>query len=112
MGRDRGRRPSEALIARVSKSRARPSPRFARAAATSSSCGRPRRAPTTNASRSTVPREQTWDRLLRETGAFGIHFEDYPEMQGLELPEWSHLSREIARRASRAPMSACYVSGT
>ncbi len=43
-----------------------------------------------------VPRGRTWDRLLRETGSFGIHFEDYPEMQGLELPEQSHLTREAA----------------
>jgi len=49
-----------------------------------------------------APRDKTWDRLLRETGAFGIHFEDYPEMQGLELPELSHLSRESATRFTRA----------
>ncbi len=47
-------------------------------------------------------RDKTWDRLLRETGAFGIHFEDYPEMQGLKVPEWSHLSRESATRFTRA----------
>jgi hypothetical protein len=49
-----------------------------------------------------APRARTWDRLLRETGAFGIHFEDYPEMQNLEVPEWSHLSRESATRFTRA----------
>lgn len=49
-----------------------------------------------------VPRDKTWDRLLRETGAFGIHFEDYPEMRDLEVPEWSHLSRESATRFTRA----------
>ena len=49
-----------------------------------------------------TPRVATWDRLLAETGAFGIHFEDYPEMQGLELPEMSHLSRESATRFTRA----------
>lgn len=52
--------------------------------------------------RKIVPREKTWDRLLRETGAFGIHFDDYPEMQGMELPEMSHLSRESATRLTRA----------
>ncbi len=36
------------------------------------------------------------------SGAFGIHFEDYPEMQGLELPERSHLTRESATRFTRA----------
>jgi len=48
------------------------------------------------------PRAKTWDRLLREVDAFGIHFEDYPAMQGLEVPEWSHLSRESATRFTRA----------
>jgi hypothetical protein len=38
------------------------------------------------------PRASTWDVLLQRTGAPGIHFEDYPELQGLNLPEWSHLS--------------------
>jgi hypothetical protein len=49
-----------------------------------------------------TPRAKTWDRLLQETGAFGIHFEDYPGMQGLEIPEMSHLSRDSATRFTRA----------
>lgn len=49
-----------------------------------------------------VPRAASWDRLLRESGTFGIHFEDYPEMQGLDTPELSHLSRESAARFTRA----------
>ncbi len=49
-----------------------------------------------------APRARTWDRLLAETGAFGIHFEDYPAMQNLEVPEWSHLSAESATRFTRA----------
>jgi hypothetical protein len=49
-----------------------------------------------------VPRAATWDRLLRESGVFGIHFEDYPDMQGLDLPELSHLSRESATRFTHA----------
>jgi hypothetical protein len=49
-----------------------------------------------------APRARTWDRLLRETGSFGIHFEDYPEMRDLEVPEWSHLSRDSATRFTRA----------
>jgi hypothetical protein len=48
-----------------------------------------------------VPRARSWDRLLRESGAFGIHFEDFPEMQDLELPELSHLSRDAAARYTR-----------
>jgi hypothetical protein len=49
-----------------------------------------------------APRATTWERLLRESDAFGIHFEDYPAMQGLELPELSHLTREDAARFTRA----------
>lgn len=44
------------------------------------------------------PRARTWDLLLQQTGAPGIHFEDHPELQGLELPEWSHLSAADAER--------------
>ena len=48
------------------------------------------------------PRAETWDRLLRETGAPGIHFQDYPELQGYWLPEWSHMSRAEAERFTAA----------
>ena len=44
------------------------------------------------------PRARTWDVLLTRTGAPGIHFEDYPELQGLTLPEWSHLLPADAER--------------
>ncbi len=49
-----------------------------------------------------APRAATWDRLLAETGTVGVHYEDYPEMRSLEVPEWSHLSREAAARFTRA----------
>jgi hypothetical protein len=45
-----------------------------------------------------LPRDKTWDLLLQRTGAPGIHFEDYPELQGYVLPEWSHLSSSDAER--------------
>ena len=48
------------------------------------------------------PRARTWDVLLARTGAPGIHFEDYPELQGLELPEWSHLKAADAERFTAA----------
>jgi hypothetical protein len=48
------------------------------------------------------PRKDTWDVLLARTGAPGIHFEEHPEMQGLDLPEWSHLSRKDAERFTEA----------
>ncbi len=40
----------------------------------------------------TTPRATTWDRLLKETGAPGVYFEDFPELAGFTCPEWSHLS--------------------
>jgi len=39
-----------------------------------------------------TPRAGPWNRLLRETGAPGIYFEDYPELARFNCPEWSHLS--------------------
>jgi hypothetical protein len=45
-----------------------------------------------------APRELTWDRLIEETGALGLHFEDHPEMQGYHLPEWSHMTAAEADR--------------
>lgn len=49
-----------------------------------------------------MPRERSWDRLIAETGAIGIHFEDHAELQGLDTPEWSHLSGADADRATRS----------
>lgn len=39
-----------------------------------------------------TPRPATWDRLLKETAAPGIYFEDFPELKDFKCPEWSHLS--------------------
>lgn len=49
-----------------------------------------------------TPRAATWERLLRESGSFGIHFQDHADMQDLNLPELSHLAREDADRFTRA----------
>jgi hypothetical protein len=43
------------------------------------------------------PREKYWERLLRETGAPGIHFQDYPVLARYHCPEWSHLTPADAR---------------
>ena len=52
------------------------------------------------------PRAQTWDALLTASGAPGIHFEDYPELQpdvqGYYLPEWSHMTRADGERFTAA----------
>lgn len=52
--------------------------------------------------RGAFPRVETWDPLLARTGAPGIHFEDYSQLQGYELPEWSHLSASEADRFTAA----------
>ncbi|HEV7122843.1 MAG TPA: hypothetical protein VGN24_05375 [Rhodanobacter sp.] len=49
-----------------------------------------------------APRASTWDRLLARTGAPGINFLDYPQLQGYEQPEWSHLSEPAARQFTAA----------
>lgn len=48
------------------------------------------------------PRARTWDVLLQRTGVPGIHFEDYPQLQGYTQPEWSHLSASEAMRFTAA----------
>lgn len=52
------------------------------------------------------PRTITWAPLLQVTGAAGIHFEDYPQLQGFNFPEWSHLSAGDALKftAQLAPL--------
>lgn len=45
-----------------------------------------------------APRALTWDRLIGQSGAPGLHFMDHPEMQGYDLPEWSHMSAAEADR--------------
>ncbi len=53
-----------------------------------------------------LPRAETWDLLLQRTGAPGIHFKDFAELQGYELPEWSHIAAFDAGRftAALAPL--------
>jgi hypothetical protein len=48
------------------------------------------------------PRARTWDALLAATGAPGIHFGDYPELQGYYLPEWSHMTLAEGERFTAA----------
>lgn len=59
------------------------------------------------------PRVITWDPLLQATGASGIHFEDYPQLQGYLLPEWSHLSATEAEKftAHLAPLVEKALAG-
>ena len=39
-----------------------------------------------------TPRTGIWDRLIKDTGAAGIYYEDHTELAGFNCPEWSHLS--------------------
>jgi hypothetical protein len=48
------------------------------------------------------PRAETWDLLLKRTGAPGIHFDDYPQLQGYPLPEGSHIAASDAVRFTAA----------
>ncbi|HKC17232.1 MAG TPA: hypothetical protein VKC11_11055 [Steroidobacteraceae bacterium] len=50
----------------------------------------------------TFPRATTWDVLLARTGAPGIYYEDYPQLQGYTLPEWSHMTGAEADRFTAA----------
>lgn len=46
--------------------------------------------------RARYPRGKVWDSLVHDTASFGVYFEDYPAMQQLRCPDWSHLSRASA----------------
>lgn len=43
-----------------------------------------------------LPRAKGWDALLVAAKVRGVHFDDDPAMQGLSIPEFSHLSRACA----------------
>ncbi|MDB5424465.1 MAG: hypothetical protein JWQ29_1881 [Phenylobacterium sp.] len=43
-----------------------------------------------------ITRAKGWDALLAAAQAKGAHFEDMPAAQGLDIPEFSHLSRACA----------------
>jgi hypothetical protein len=39
-----------------------------------------------------TPRAGIWDRVIKDTAAPGIYYEDFPELRDFNCPEWSHLS--------------------
>jgi hypothetical protein len=51
--------------------------------------------------RDNYPREHYWDRLGAATGAITIHFEDYPTLTALELPDTSHIDQSDRARFTR-----------
>lgn len=56
----------------------------------------PSSGPVLDTERARYPRQKVWDRLLHDTASFGVYFEDYPAMQNLCCPDWSHLSKTSA----------------
>jgi hypothetical protein len=47
------------------------------------------------------PRWLAWEPLLIKTQTAGVHFADYPELQGFHLPDWSHMAAEDSVRFTR-----------
>jgi hypothetical protein len=43
-----------------------------------------------------LPRQRGWERVLADTRSKGVHADDLPHVQQLNLPEYSHLSRACA----------------
>lgn len=43
-----------------------------------------------------TPRTSFWDELVQKANVKAYHFEDYKQLQGLRIPEWSHLTAEDA----------------
>jgi len=39
-----------------------------------------------------TPRVGPWTRIIKESGASAVYFEDYPDLASFDCPEWSHLS--------------------
>jgi hypothetical protein len=48
------------------------------------------------------PRSLSWEPLLRAANVTGVNFTDYPQLQGYNLPEWSHMSAADAPRFTQA----------
>jgi len=65
----------------------------------------PSRGPFREAEAHAFPRQRFWDVLLERTGAAGVHFEDHAELQGMTIPEWSHVSARDTDRLTRGLIS-------
>jgi hypothetical protein len=62
----------------------------------------PSAGPFLEAERKGFPKEHVWSGLLAATDAAGVHFEDHPDLQTFELPEWSHISARQTDAFTRA----------
>jgi hypothetical protein len=47
------------------------------------------------------PRSIAWEPFLAQTHTVGVHFADYPQLQGYRIPEWSHMAAEDSPRFTR-----------
>lgn len=56
----------------------------------------PSTGPILDIERARYPRPRVWDKLVHDSGSFGIYFEDYPSMRNFPCPDWSHLSKASA----------------
>ncbi len=52
----------------------------------------PSAGPFLEAERMAFPKEQAWAGLLKAADAAGVHFLDHEDLQGFDLPEWSHIA--------------------
>jgi hypothetical protein len=48
------------------------------------------------------PRWLAWEPFLTKTQTAGVHFQDYPQLQGYNLPEWSHMAARDSAGFTRA----------
>ena len=53
-----------------------------------------------------LARARSWDVLLKETGAYGFHFQDDPASAAMQCPEWSHLTAADATVFTRIYVGA------
>ena len=49
-----------------------------------------------------LPREAVWEPIVGSVNAIGVHFEDYPELTDVRIPEWSHVSSRDKSEFTRA----------
>ena len=65
----------------------------------------PSAGPILDIERKRYPRAQAWDRLMAATSSQGVYFDDYPAMQNLNIPDYSHIARSSAPAFTEAYVS-------
>lgn len=49
-----------------------------------------------------LPRAAVWEPIVASVNAVGVHFEDYPALTDVRIPEWSHVSSRDKSEFTRA----------